>query len=94
MDEGAIGLVVFLASSFASATAWHALVRRFWVATFAATGTSLAIFHTFAAVYPGAPNKFYAIAVVFSAIYGAAISFGVGVPFWYVRKRKGAAPAL
>ena len=81
MDEGAVGLIVFLATAIGAATAWYCFDRKFAVAAIGATITSLAIFHAFVAAFPGAPNKFYAIAVVASVVSttaGAGVTTGAG----------------
>ena len=88
MSEGAIGLVVFLTTGVVAAVAWHVLVRRFWVASLGATVTTFVVCHLLVAIFPGTPTKFYAIAVIFSAIYAAAISVGVGVPIWWIRRKR------
>ena len=88
MDLATIGLMVFLAVSVISAVLWHAFVRTATLAVIGATVTTVVTFHLIGSVVSSKPEKFILVAIIVSSICALAISIGVGVVFWLVRRRR------
>ncbi|QHJ10010.1 hypothetical protein FX988_00219 [Paraglaciecola mesophila] len=88
MDEGMVGLIVFLSVTLVCAFITHICLRNITWATEVSTLFSALIFQMVNLVMNDNPEPFIGIAVIFSLIYAFLIALLVGIPFHLFRRKR------
>ncbi|RJP16683.1 MAG: hypothetical protein C4520_18035 [Candidatus Abyssobacteria bacterium SURF_5] len=85
----AAGIAVFGAVIVVSAVIWHFLCPQLLIASLGAAVTSAFIFQILAWVHIGYLDPFFIIAFVVTAFYALIPALLIGLPFLWLRVRRG-----
>ena len=86
MDEGQIGVAVFILLSGSSSVLWHHFLPQYMRANIYAALTGAVLFQIFVTIQLGYIDPFSPIAFVTSSVLGLGIAALIGLPYYYKRK--------
>lgn len=88
MDEGTVGLIVFLSITLVCSVIAHKCLRNIKWAIGISTLASAMFFQIANSVMNDNPEPFMGIAVIFSLIYAFFIALLIGIPFHLFRRNR------
>lgn len=81
MDDGTLGIIIFVAISVLFSLISHWKLKTFWVATCSSATLSVVVFQIANYIHVGYLDPFFIVALVTSSFLALAISSAIGVLF-------------